>query len=124
MRPLELLLLAGVTWWSLSRFFKPEEMTRLSGNYQESEADVKWEVLKVMTLAVGLTTGYLLILVTMISLLEPQGLGWTLATTGAGMGVGTAAFLLIRHAGQQGFTTLFGKNDHTSKRTRSTGVDR
>ena len=30
-RPFELLLLAGAMWWSLNRFFKPEEMTRISG---------------------------------------------------------------------------------------------
>jgi hypothetical protein len=34
MRPLELLLLAGATWWSLSRFFKPEDMTRLGSHLQ------------------------------------------------------------------------------------------
>jgi hypothetical protein len=27
----------------------------------------------------------------------------------------TAAFLLVKRAGQKGFTTLFGKNDDTSK---------
>ena len=115
MRPLELLLLAGATWWSLNRLSKPENMTLLSSTYKELEADSKWDVLKTMTIAVGGTTGYLLILVTMLSLLEPEGLGWTLATVGAGMGAGTAAFLLVKRAGQQGFTTLFGKNDDTSK---------
>jgi hypothetical protein len=115
MRPLELLLLAGVTWWSLNRLSKPEEMTRLSSTYKELEADSKWDVLKTTTIAVGVTAGYLLILATMLSLLEPQGLGWTLTTVGAGMGAGTAAFLLVKRAGQQGFTTLFGKNDDTSK---------
>jgi hypothetical protein len=109
MRPLELLLLAGVTWWSLNRLSKPEEITRLSGPYQELEAVSKWDVLKTMIIAVGVTAGYLLILVAMLSLLEPEGLGWTLATVGAGMGAGTAAFLLFKRAGQQGFTTLFGK---------------
>jgi hypothetical protein len=111
MRPLELLLLAGATWWSLNRFSKPEKMTLLSGIYEEPEAYAKWDVLKTMALAVGVMTGYLLILAMMLSLLEPQGLGWTLATVGAGMGAGTAAFLLARRASQQGFRTLFGKND-------------
>jgi hypothetical protein len=114
-RPLELLLLAAATWWSLNRLSKPEEMTRLSSPYQELEADSKCDVLKTMTIAVGVTTGYPLILVTMLSLLEPQGLGWTPATVGTGMGAGTAAFLLLKRAGQQGFKTLFGKNDSTSK---------
>jgi hypothetical protein len=30
MRPIELLLLAGVTWWGLNRFYKPEAMTLLN----------------------------------------------------------------------------------------------
>jgi hypothetical protein len=115
MRPLELLLLAGVTWWSLNRLSKPEEITRLSGTYQELEVVSKWDVLKTLTLAVGVTAGYLLILVMMLSLLEPEGLGWTVATVGAGMGGGTAAFLLVKRARQRGFTTLFGKNDDASK---------
>lgn len=111
MRPLELLLLAGATWWSLSRFSKPEEMTRLSSTYKEVEADSKWDVLKTMSVAVGVPAGYLLILAAMLSLLEPEGLGWTLATVGTAMSAGTAAFLLVKRAGQRGFTTLFGKND-------------
>jgi hypothetical protein len=110
MRPLELLMLAGATWWSLNRLSKPEEITRLSGTYKELEADSKWDVLKTMSLTAGVLTGYLLILVTMISLLEPEGMGWTLATVGAGMGAGTGAFFLVKRAGQQGFTTLFGKD--------------
>ncbi len=122
MRPLELLLLAGVTWWSLNRVSKPEEMTRLSSTHQESEADSGWDVLKTMAMAVGVTAGYLLILVTMLSLLDPQGLGWTLATVGAGMGAGTGAFLLVKRAGQQGFTTLFGKNDNTPSDARLADV--
>ena len=37
MRPLELLLLAGATWWSLNRSSKSEEMTRLNGIYEGPE---------------------------------------------------------------------------------------
>jgi hypothetical protein len=50
----------------------------------------------------------------MLSLLQPQGLGWTLAAAGAGISAGTAAFFLVKRAGQQGLTTLFSKNDDTS----------
>jgi hypothetical protein len=64
-----------------------------------------------MAAALGVTTTYLLIVATMLSFLEPQGLGWALATAGAGMGVGTAALLLVKRAGRQGLTTVFGKND-------------
>jgi hypothetical protein len=111
MRPMELLLLAGVTWWSLNRSSRPEEMTLLSGTGEEPEAGSQWDVLKAMTLPVGMAAGYLLILTMMLSLLEPQGLSWTLTTVGAGLGAGTVAFLLAKHAGQQGIRTLFGKKD-------------
>ena len=114
MRPFELLLLAGAMWWGLNRFSKHGEMTRLSGAHEEPEADSKWDVLITMATALGVTTGYLLIVAMMLSILEPQGLGWTLATAGAGMGAGTAALLLVRRAGQRGFTSVFGRNDDTS----------
>ncbi len=110
LRPIELLVLAGAAWWSLNRSYKPEEMTLLRGTYAKPEAGSKWDALKTMAMAVAVITGYLLILVMMLSLLEPQGLGWTLATVCSGMGAGTAAFLLARRAGQQGLRTLFGKN--------------
>jgi hypothetical protein len=110
MRPFELLLLAGVTWWSLSRFSKPEEVIRLSSPCREPEVDSKWDMLKTMTTAVGVIAGYLLILTAMISLLEPQGTGWTLATVGSGIAAGTVAFLLVKRAGRQGHPTLFGRH--------------
>ncbi len=115
LRPLELLLLAGATWWSLNRLLKPEKMTRLSSTYEKAQAQSKWHALKTISIAAGATTGYLLILVAMLSLLEPEGVGWTLATVGAGMGAGTAAFLLVKRARREGFTLLFGKNDDASK---------
>jgi len=62
-------------------------------------------------LITGYIAGYLLIFATMLSLLEPEGLGWTLATGGAGLSAGTAAFLLFRHVGKQGLTTLLHKNN-------------
>ncbi len=111
MRPLELLLLAGATWWSLNLSSKSEEMTQLSGPYEGPEADSKWNVLKTMAKVLGVMTGYLAILATMFSLLEPQGLIWTLATAGTGLGAGTVAFLLVKRAGRRGFTRLLSKND-------------
>ncbi|HLY59218.1 MAG TPA: hypothetical protein VKV95_00485 [Terriglobia bacterium] len=116
LRPIELLLLAGGTWWSLNRISYPEKMMGLSSTYKELEADSKWDALKTMTMAVGVTAGYLLILAILVSQLEPQGLGWTLATVAAGIGAGTAAFLLVKRAGQQGVTILFGGKDESSKR--------
>lgn len=114
MRPFELLLLAGAMWWALNRSSKHEDLTRLSGTYEEPQADSTWDALITMAKPLGVTAGYLLIVATMISLLEPQGLGWTLATAGAGIGAGTAALLLVKRAGQQGFTTVFRRNDDTS----------
>lgn len=115
MRPLELLLLAGGMWWGLNRFANDEELTRLSSTYEEpEEADLKWDVLITVVAVLGVTTGYLLILGTLFSFLEPQGLVWTLATAGAGMGAATAALLLAKRAGQQAFTTVFGSKDDTS----------
>jgi hypothetical protein len=111
MRPLELLFLAGATWWSLNRSSKPEEITRLSGTYEGPEADSKWDVLKAMTNVWGVITGYLVILAIMFSVLEPQGLRWTLATSGTGLAAGTAAFLLVQRAGRHGFTRLLGKEE-------------
>ncbi|HXN48773.1 MAG TPA: hypothetical protein VN893_19135 [Bryobacteraceae bacterium] len=115
MRPFELLLLAGGMWWGLNRSSRREEITRLSGIDEAPEADSRWDVLMTLAKVLGATTGYLLIVVTMLSWLEPQGLGWTLATAGAGLLVGTAAFLLARHAGRQSFTTVLGGNDDTSR---------
>jgi hypothetical protein len=111
MRPLELLLLAGATWWSLNRSSKPEEITRLSWTHEGPEADSEWNVLKAMTNVLGVMTGYLVILTVMFSLLEPQGMRWTMATAGTGLAAGTAAFLLVKRAGRHGFTRLLGKKE-------------
>jgi hypothetical protein len=67
-----------------------------------------------MTITADVTTGYLLILTTMLSLLEPQGLVWTLTTAGAGIGAGAAAFMLIKRTGRQSFTALFPRNRNAS----------
>ncbi len=115
MRPFELLLLAGAMWWSLNQSSRREEITRLSSVDGGPEADSKWDVLMTLAKALGATTAYLLIVVAMLSWLEPQGLASTLATAGAGLGAGTAAFLLVRRAGRRGFTTVFGRNDASSK---------
>jgi hypothetical protein len=119
MRPLELLLLAGVTWWSLSRFSKPEEMIRLSSSGKQLENISQWDVLKTISAAVGVVAGYLLILMAMISILEPQGIGWTLTTTGGGLAVGSIAFLLVKRAGQQSTAELFSKSKSDTGNNRS-----
>jgi hypothetical protein len=114
MRPFELLLLAGAMWWSLNRSSKREEITRLSIR-AGPEVESKRDMLATLAKALGATTGYLLIVGMMLSLLEPHGMSWTLATAGAGLGAGTGAFLLIKRTWQQQrVTTLFGTNDDSS----------
>jgi hypothetical protein len=114
MRPIELLLLAAVTWWILNRLSKHAEMPRLGGFCEETQEEPKWYILKTMALVVGGITGCLLILAMMFSLLKPQGLSWTLTTLGAGIGAGTGAFFLVKRTWKQGFTTLFMQNDDVS----------
>jgi len=112
-RPFELLLLGGAMWWGLNRSFRREEITRLSGAEAPTETGSGRDVLVTLAVALGGTTVYLLIVVGMLSLLEPQGLGWTLATAGAGMAAGAAAFFLARRARRRP-TTVFGRNHDTS----------
>jgi hypothetical protein len=114
MRPFELLLLAGAMWWGLNRFSRHEELIRFSSANEEVEADSKWDVLIAMAKVLAVMIGYLLIVAAMLSMLEPEGLGWTLVAAGAGMGVGTAALLLVKRVGQKGLTTVFGWNRDTS----------
>jgi hypothetical protein len=61
MRPLELLMLAGATWWSLNRASRPEEVTLFGGSHEAPKTASKWDALTMMIKAVGLATGYLLI---------------------------------------------------------------
>jgi hypothetical protein len=113
-RPFELLLLAGAMWWGLNRPSRREEITRLGSIEGVLEADSKWDVLMALAKALGVAAGYLLTTLTIFSLMEPEGLGWTLATAGVGMGIGTLAFLLVKRAGQRRFTTVFGRKDDSS----------
>lgn len=96
MRPFELLLLAGAMWWGLNCSSKHEEITRLSAANEEPETEPKWNVLSTIATAFAVTTAYLLILAIMLSLLEPEGWGWTLAIAGGGICAGTVALLLAK----------------------------
>lgn len=115
LRPIELLLLAGAMWLGLNRVFQPEEIMGLTGANEEPENSSKWEGFIRLAKPLLATTSYLLLLTAMLSILEPEGLVWTLATAGISMGVGTAARLLVRRSGQQGFTTVFSKHDGSAK---------
>ncbi len=111
MRPLELLLLAGVTWWALNWSSRSEDMTRLSGAYEEPETETRWNAARTMVIALAAISGYLAILAIMFALLEPQGVAWTLATAGTGLAAGTAAFLFVKWVGRNGMTRLIGKDE-------------
>lgn len=111
-RPFELLLLAVTIWLSLNRFSNSEEITTLDGAYGEPDAISKWDAVITVAKGLGVTVGYLLVVAALLSVLEPEGLGWTLATAAAGIAVGTVAFLLAKRLEQRGFTTVLGRNDH------------
>lgn len=114
MRPFELLLLAGAMWWGLNRASQHDEMLQITAACEEPEIS-RWGVLLTVIMPLAATTGYLLIVTIMLAILEPEGLGWTLATAGFGMAIGTAALLLLRRVRQQAFPTLLGrKDDHAS----------
>jgi hypothetical protein len=67
-------------------------------------------VLITIARALAVTTAYLLTVVTMLSTLEPQGLGWAFSAAGA-VGAGTIGLLLAKRA-ERGLTTVFsGNND-------------
>lgn len=109
LRPLELLLLAAAMWWGLNRAARHEDLQSISGDYEPStEVENRWSVPMTIAKALAIVTAYLLILAAILSLMEPQGVLWTLTAIGAAFGAGTAALLLIWHAARQGFTTALG----------------
>ena len=114
MRPLELLLLAAAMWWCLNRSSRPEPMTQLGRTREEPEADSRWDVLVTVAWALGVPLLYLFILRTMLTIVDPEGRAWTLATAGAAIAVGTMVLLLVKRAGQRSITTVFGRNNDTS----------
>lgn len=64
-----------------------------------------------MAKALGVTTDYLVIVCD--DALDSRATRTRLdaGNGGAGAGVGSAALLLVKRAGQKGFTTVFGRND-------------
>ncbi len=116
MRPFELLLLAAATWWCLNWASQREEVARLSDNSEEPEVSSKWDVPITLAKVVGVTTGYLLILATTISIVEPQGQAWTLAAAAAGLAAGITGLWLVARTSQKTVTTVFGTGDDTPAR--------
>lgn len=110
-RPFELLLLAGTMWWVLNRDSEPDQVALLSSSGEEPKADSKWDALFMMGKALGVTAGYFLIVVTMLSILEPEGIGWTLATAATAVGVATAAVILLRRTGRRNFRAVLHETE-------------
>jgi hypothetical protein len=79
-----------------------------SGLYREEPKDLLFLLIEIAK-ALGVTIGYLLIVVALLSFLEPQGWGWTLATTAAGLAATTAALLVGRNVAKRKVTTIFGE---------------
>jgi small-conductance mechanosensitive channel len=113
-------------WWGLNRSSKDTELTLLSRSHETSTASEEiaeesesievpaqagmWSEFITMARALLVTAGYLLILTTMLSLLQPDGLGWTVTAIAAALGAGTAALFLIKRATLKGVTTVFGSS--------------
>lgn len=113
LRPIELLLLAGAMWWGLNASSTKANLMQLSTVVDEPEIDPRWDMLTTIGKPLAVTTAYLVVVLTTLSILEPEGLGWTLATAIGGMAAGTAALLLVKSADQR-FSAIFGSNSETS----------
>lgn len=112
MRPFELLLLAVATWWALNWSSKEERFTHLSSSDEAMESESKWAGVTTMAKALAVIVGYLVIVATTLSILEPEGLGWTVAEAGIGIAIGTVVLLLMKRFGQEGFTSVFSTDHH------------
>jgi len=113
MRPFELLLLAAAIWWSLNRSSKHEQITQINHTVEEPAGHPQWDIPIVMATAVATLAAYLLVLAAMLAILEPEGLAWTLATAGAGMGIGTVLLLFAKRA-ERDLTTILARNHDAS----------
>src|SRR5262249_53315779 len=109
-RPFELLLLAGAIWWSLNRASHRDESGGITTCSTGSDVYFNLEGLMRFAKTFGVGTVCLLIAVTMLSVLEPEGLGGTLAMAGTGLGIGATTYLLLRSAERQRLTTILGEN--------------
>jgi len=116
MRPLELLLLAVATWWALNWSSKHERFIQLSSSHEATEPESKWAGLRMMAKALAMMVGYLVIIATTLSILEPEGLGWTVATAGIGMAIGSTVLILMKRFRQEGFTSFFRSADDRTAR--------
>lgn len=113
LRPLELLLLAAAMWWGLNRSRKHEQITQLHNAGEESTADSQWDVPIALAVAAGVLGSYLIVVIAVLAVLEPQGLDWTLTAAGAGMSIGTMLLLVVKRTAQ-GLTTILARSGDAS----------
>lgn len=97
--------------WKISRH---EGMIALSSGYEEAEHESKWGLLVTLALPMAVVSGYLLVLAAMLSVLEPQGVGWTMATLGIGSGVGTVVLVLLKRGAERETISVLGGEDDSS----------
>jgi len=106
-------LLAAAIWWSLNRSSKHEQITQINHTVEEPAGHPQWDIPIAMATAVATLAAYLLVLAAMLAILEPEGLAWTLATAGAGMGIGTVLLLFAKRA-ERDLTTILARNHDAS----------
>ena len=111
MRPLELLVLAAVTWWVCNRLVGRAATEGLDGVAAAPEAPRIPRVAIPVAVVAGVTAVYLCLLGAIFSVLEPEGLDVTLALVGAGLGAGTAVIFVVRRMSRRGLATLFSDKE-------------
>lgn len=112
MRPLELLILATVTWWVCNRLVGRAQTEWMDGVEAKSEAPPMPRAAIPAAVVVGAAALHLCLLGGLFWILERQGFDVTLALLGTGVGAGTAVILLVRRMSRGGLASLF--SDQTS----------
>jgi len=106
LRPLELLVLAGLMWLSLNKTMRYETLTLLSSDEAEPKAVSKWRGPLIIGVTFGAVAACLVVWWVIISLLEQFGIDEPLWIAVAGIGTGFAGFLLARRSSHKELTTV------------------
>jgi hypothetical protein len=123
MRPLELLLLAAMTWWACNSFVSRDSAERADEGPDSLGPRTGLQVAVAVAKGSVVTAIYLSILGAMFSILQPQGTAVALTLLGLGLGCGAAVILFVRRFDRQNLTTLFGRNDAQSGSEQSSADD-
>jgi len=106
LRPLELLVLAGLMWLSLNKTMRYETLTLLSSTETEPKAVSKWRGPLMIALTFGVVAACLSVWAVIISLLQQFGIDEPLWIAVAGVTAGIAGFLLARRSSHKELTTV------------------